>query len=252
MKLYLYGVIEGVHQQALEIKGIGGNPVFTVPCAEISAVVQECKEPYSAEDTQLMTEWILVHQAVIDLAWEKFETVIPFSFDTIIIAKDGRSAMENLQEWLVKESTSLQEKLKTLKGKAEYGVQISWDPQLVAPRIIKNDAEIQRLQEETCQKSPGTAYLLKQKLENLLRLRLEIAADVYFKECYQKIRASVEALQVGKTRKEEPPRQMLANFSCLASKVDIAKLGKELEKITQIEGLFVRFTGPWPPYSFVS
>jgi len=28
-------------------------------------------------------------------------------------------------------------------------------------------------------------------------------------------------------------------------------LGDELEKINNLKGFSVRFTGPWPPYSFV-
>jgi hypothetical protein len=32
----------------------------------------------------------------------------------------------------------------------------------------------------------------------------------------------------------------------------VKELGEELEKIEGKEGVEVRFTGPWPPYSFVS
>lgn len=234
------------------LKGIGGEAVFTVSTAGLSAVVQSCGEPFSSKDPKLISEWILTHQAVVDFAWERFATVLPFSFDTIVIEKDGKSARENLLAWLEKEAIALREKLARLEGKAEYGVQISWDPLRIAPRITQRDANFQLLEAKIQAAPPGTAYLLKQQLEALLKERLEIAADAYFKEFYQKIKECTEEVKVEKTKKEEAPRQMLANLSCLAPKESIARLGDQLDKIGKIDGFFVRFTGPWPPYSFVN
>lgn len=45
---------------------------------------------------------------------------------------------------------------------------------------------------------------------------------------------------------------MLLNLSCLVSKGKVDSLGEELEKINNMEGFSVRFTGPWSPYSFVA
>ena len=44
---------------------------------------------------------------------------------------------------------------------------------------------------------------------------------------------------------------MLMNLSCLLAREGSKKLGGELEKIDSREGYSVRFTGPWPAYSFV-
>lgn len=250
--LYLYCVAEGTEEEDLGIKGLGSAAVFTLSAEGLLAVLQECDKPFSSEDQRLVSEWILAHQAVIDLAWERFETVLPFSFDTIVVAKEGKSPSENLREWLARESSSLRANLEKLEGRAEFGVQISWDPTVVGPRITKNDEEIQALQREIQSKSPGTAYLMRQKLQDLLRQRLESGADAYFKEFFRRIRDCVEAALVEKVRKEEPPRQMIANLSCLTRKEDASRLGQELEKIGRVEGFFVRFTGPWPPYSFVT
>lgn len=250
--LYLYCVCAGSRDEPMEIKGLGGKPVFAVASGEVCAIVQECDSSFSTEDPKLMSEWVLVHQSVVDTAWEKFETIIPFGFGTVIVSKEGRTARENLIDCIAKEGEPLKGKLEKLKGKAEYGVQILWNPTIIAPRVTRNDTEVQRLEEEIRAKSSGTAYLLGQKLERLLSQRMEQAADVYFKEFFQKIRTSVEEIQVGKVKKEEPPRQMLANFSCLLPREDAPKLGERLDGIGQIDGFFVRFTGPWPPYSFVN
>jgi len=44
---------------------------------------------------------------------------------------------------------------------------------------------------------------------------------------------------------------LLLNLSCLLPRDQNEKLGEALEKIDGREGISVRYTGPWPPYSFV-
>lgn len=254
--LYLYCVAFpqatlSTKKENLGIKGIEGGDVFVFQTPTLHAVVQECEKSYESDDMKTVSQWVLVHQAVVDLAWEKFDTVVPFSFGTVIVAKEGKSAHENLIDWLEKEQENLKSKGDKLKGKAEYGIQISWDPNRVAPRIVKTDPEIQKLEKEMASKASGTAYLLGQKLEALVGKRMEQAADVYFHEIYQKIKQCVEDIRVEKVRKDEPPRRMLMNLSCLLPKGEASRLGEELDKIEKMEGFFVRFTGPWPPYSFV-
>ena len=248
--LYLYCVGEGDKVESLGLKGIRGTEVFVVGGSGLLAAVQQIDPSFSADDAKLVTEWILTHQAVVDSVWEKFDTIVPFGFGTVIVPKDGKTAEENLKEWLDREKDNLNEKMGRLRGKAEYGVQISWNPEIVAPRVTKHDSQITEIKASLQSKSGGTAYLLKQKLEELLRKRLETAADVYFKEFFQRLKGCVENIRVEKVRKEEPPRQMLMNLSCLMAKGESSMLGKELEKIGQVDGFFVRFTGPWPPYSF--
>jgi hypothetical protein len=93
--------------------------------------------------------------------------------------------------------------------------------------------------------------MYKQKLENLLKKELEKEADRYFKVFYEQIKRCVDQIKVEKTKKNEEDKQMLLNFSCLIFKGKSKTLGEELEKINHLKGFFVRFTGPWPPYSFV-
>jgi len=45
--------------------------------------------------------------------------------------------------------------------------------------------------------------------------------------------------------------QMLLNLSCLMDRGGAA-LGRVLDEIQRTEGVWARFTGPWPPYNFVS
>lgn len=250
---YLYCLAQGNQEESLDLKGIGGTPVKAVVHHGWVAVVQECEsKPFESTDQKVLADWLLIHQGVVDVALEKYETIIPFGFDAIIVPTPGKSAEDNLKEWLDKEAEGLKTKLLRLKGKAEFGVQVLWNPTMILPRLKEQDPEMQNLEKEILSKPEGVAYLLQKKLEELMHARLEKAADAYFKIFYKQIRECVEEVRVEKARKEEPPRQMILNLSCLQTKGETVALGVVLEKIGQIPGFDVRFTGPWPPYSFVN
>ena len=94
--------------------------------------------------------------------------------------------------------------------------------------------------------------MVRQKLEELLKNEMARMADQYFQEFYEKIKVYTDDLRVEKTKRaEDEGKQMLLNLSCLLPKDQSGKLGEALEEIDNREGFSVRFTGPWPPYSFV-
>ena len=138
-----------------------------------------------------------------------------------------------------------------MRGKAEYGVQIFWEPRTVARDIAARSEAIRKLEEEVRSKPKGTAYLLRQKAEGVLKREMETRARACFRDFYDRIRQHVCDIRLEKTRKAGEDKQMIANLSCLVHREKSSELGKELEAITGMEGFSVRFTGPWPPYSFV-
>ena len=250
---YLYCIAPGNQSINFGKIGIEGNEVYTIPYKDLCAVVHNCPTtPYQSEDDEVVKEWIRTHQNVVDMAWEQFGTILPSGFDTIIEpGEDGRPPEKALQDWLKKDYEHLEEKLKKFTGKAEYGVQISWDPKIMGHKIAQTNEEIKNLDEEIKSKPKGMAYMYKQKLENALKKEMEKEADRCFKELFERVRRCVDDVRVEKTKKAEEGKQMLMNLSCLADKDEPEELGEELEKISAMEGFFVRFTGPWPPYSFV-
>lgn len=249
---YLYCIVEGNEEITLGNIGIEGNEVYTIPYENLCAVVHNCPEkPYESEDTEKVKNWVITHQKVLDNAWQRFGTVLPFSFDTIVIGDEGADPKENMGKWMQKDYQNLKEKLNNVKGKAEYGVQILWDPEVMVERIAEDAPEIKSLKEQLKSKPPGTAYMYEQKIKNLLRREMEKCADEYFKDFYARIKKEVFDVCIGKVKKTEDNLQMLMNLSCLVVKEDVRKLGLILDEIEKEKGCVVRFTGPWPPYSFV-
>ena len=250
---YLYCIVEGSERVDLGSIGIEDSRVYAIPYKDLCAVVHNCfAEPYRSDDEEIVKHWVVAHQDVVDAAWERFGTVLPIGFDTIIRGSEGADPEENMRNWVREDYENLKAKLKKLRGKAEYGVQVFWDSKVMAQKLAEESVEIKKLNEEIKSKPKGLAYMYRQKLEGILKREMEDKADRYFKEFYEKIKPYVDDLRVEKTKKtEDKDKQMFMNLSCLLTKDGSRELGVELGKIDAMEGFSVRYIGPWPPYSFV-
>jgi len=249
---YLYCVAESGERVSLGKIGIEGNEVYTIPHKDICAVVHNCPaQPYQSDDREVVEAWVMTHQKIVDAAWEIWGTVLPLSFDTIIKGELGSGCERNMQDWLKLEYESLKNKIEKVRGKAEYGVQVFWHPKVIAQILAETSSEIQKLDEEIRIKTKGLAYMYRQRLENLIKRKMETKTDECFKDFYSRIRRHADDIRVEKTKKAEQGLQMIMNLSCLVNKDSYQELGEELDRINQREGFSVRFTGPWPPYSFV-
>jgi len=247
---YLYCIINGGEEMELGHIGIEDSCVYTVPMNDIGAVVHRCEaKPYKTEDKKKAAEWILTHQYVIDLATKEFSTVIPLTFDTIFRGND-----ETVKQWLRQEYGQLKTILERLEGKAEYGVQVFIEKDFFEKALEENE-EIQRLKKEIKNKPKGAAYLLQKKLEGRLEIERKALADKQAENLYDQIKNLVDDVKFESTKKEVPEKwkgkQMILNLACLAHKDKIQRLGNMLGEVNKREGFTVRFTGPWPPYSFV-
>jgi len=249
--LYLYCIAEGEKEVNFGKIGVEEEEVYTTSCDGLLAVVHDCQpEPYKSENEELVKKWVMAHQKMVDTAWERFGTVLPFGFDTIIRSEGNISSEESLKNWLKKDCQNLKEKLEKVRDKEEYGVQISWDPKIIAGQIIQTVPELKKLDEEIKTKSAGTAFMYEEKLKKLIREEMEKKADECFKDFYGRIRPKVNDIKIDKTKKAGEGKQMFANLSCLVNKDKVKELGEVLDEIEGTEAFFVRFTGPWPPYSF--
>ncbi len=256
--LYIYCIGLDSGTGPLGAIGLNDRPVYPIAHRGLRVVVHDCPpEPYRSDQRAKVEDWVLAHQRVLQEAWDRMGTILPFSFDTIVQATANTSARDSLIGWLDENHTHFLDQLERLRDKAEYGVQVFWDAQTIAAEVLAQDVELQKLQRELEQLSPGLAYLRRQKLDGALKDRLENWAKRSFQEFHRRIDGRVHQVRVDRLKKgggssETPGRQMLMNLSCLAQKDDTAGLGDVLEEIGRTPGLSVRFTGPWPPFSFVS
>ena len=249
---YVYCIAEAGEILSLGTTGIDGSEVYTIPAEGLCAIVHNCPaEPYSSDDKELVRRWVINHQAVVEAALSRFSTVLPMRFDTIIQDKDGIDAEDNVRRWLIDEGDELKKKLDRLREKEEYGVQVFWEPKTIATMLSGTSPEIVKLEEEIRSKPKGLAYMYRQRLEKLLKEEVEKEAERCFRDFYHRIKGCVAEVKVERT-KEVVDKQMLINLSCLVPRGRTGSLADELEKINSEDGFSVRFTGPWPPYSFAT
>jgi len=249
---YLYCIADGGRKEDFGKIGIESNRMYTIPYRDLCAVVHDCPSvPYESEDEEKVKSWIITHENVIETAWANFGTVLPFGFDRIISSTGDINAESNIMEWLIKDYEKLRQKLDRFKGKAEFGVQVFWYYKKIVEHLPEKNEEILKLRSDIQTKSGGLAYMYRQKLEILVKKQMELEAKNYFIDFYAQIEEIVNEIKVEKTKNSENGKQMLMNLSCLLDKDRNKILGEELDKIDKREEFFVRFTGPWPPYSFV-
>jgi hypothetical protein len=245
---YVYCVVLG-EVGDWELHGLDERPVRAICAAGLTALVHDCPAaPYQGDDERVKA-WVVAHSDVVDAAWERTGTVLPMSFDRIVRPADGLDADEQVARWLSAEGDGFRATLERLRGKVELGVQLLWEPRVIAEAVAGSDAEIQALQAEMAGKSKGAAYFSQQKIERALRQALTARAEEDYRVCFRQITALFPKVCVNELKKL-PDRQMILNVSVLAPRERVSELGAVLTGF-ESEGIEVRFTGPWPPYSFV-
>ncbi len=184
------------------------------------------------------------HQNIVDLAMHRYETVVPLKFNTIFKGGD-----EEVINWLNEEHDRLISLLETFKNKAEYSIKISIDDGVLG-ELVNKHPEVSALKEALENKPKGASYLLQKKLEQKTRVFREVEARAIAEEKFQKIKVFSDEVHQ-ETPSLEEKSQMILKISCLVNTENVKPLGKMLSTFIEKDGLTVKFTGPWPPYSFV-
>lgn len=249
--VYLYGIVKSSEPGNLGKIGINHEQVFLIPYRDICAVVHMCTtNPYITDDGDEAKSWIIAHQYVLDLVTAKYGTVIPITFDTIF--KGNENIVRN---WLQEKYEELGDMLQNLNGKAEYGVQIFLDKKHL-DKITDSEESIITQVKSLKGKPEGVVYLLKKRLEDSKKIHKDQLTQKISKNLLDEIKGLVKEMKIEQIRKTHQElwkdRVMILNASCLLQEEEVKPLGDLLSKINQKKGYKVRFTGPWPPYSFVN
>ncbi len=249
--IYLYGVAESRENTRFGPVGISDTEVYTIPSDGLLAIVQDClPEPYVSQDEEQVKHWLFTQQKVLDLAQERFGTVLPMGFNTIIHA-EGEQPVETVRHWLAGESTRLRQIFELVRGKNEYGIQVLVEDETLKRSLLNENQEFQKAKQEVESKPEGVRYMYRQRLEKVAQEAIEEAGERYFQEVYEVVSAISDDVLVGKLKKQEDSLHMIVNLTCLVAEENAEELGRVMGEINAREGFQVRFTGPWPPYSFM-
>ncbi|PCR91065.1 gas vesicle protein GvpL [Natrinema ejinorense] len=258
---YLYCIVRADEDADLETTGVDGEPVSVVVEDGIGAVVHPCDGIYDSADIATIRRWLVRHQTVVDESGQAFGTPIPFQFDTILRGDDDR-----VREWLREESDTLERALSGLAGHWEYRVEVVEVNPISDEALIERDDRLRELDEQIGDSQEGTAFLLEKQFEQRLtelraarresltadlerRLATE-AREVHALERSPSAKLSNDVAGSGSETDGADDGETLSRLTLLAHEDDEGAVGSILDDVAANEGLEVRFTGPWPPYTF--
>ncbi|MDJ1431719.1 gas vesicle protein GvpL [Halostagnicola sp. A-GB9-2] len=243
----------------LEKAGIDDEPVSVVAVDDIGVVCHDCDGIYDSGDLEQVKRWLVRHQTVVDAAGDRFGTPVPFQFDTIIRTDDA-----GVREWLRNEYDTLEPTLSELAGHWEYRIEVVETDPIEEERLIERDEQLADLRERIDDSGSGTAHLLeKQYDQRVKQLRadrresveadLRVRIDEHVREVHALERSPAATLEDGSEDSAEPSLdsgETLCRFTVLAHEDDESAVGSVLDDVASNPGFAVKFTGPWPPYTF--
>lgn len=251
---YLYCVVRTNDDGAatFDTEGIEDEPVRVVTAGDLGAAVHDCEALYDSDDPTTLKRWLLAHQRVADAAAEAFGTPLPVRFDTVLAGDD-----DDVRAWLRESADELRESLDELAGHREYRIDVSRDEDAVADRLAGEDARLRELRERSERVGEGASHLVDKQYEQ--RLTELVREDRNRLAGQLRERLAEHAAEVRRLGRNRRVRLLGAGaeegsgsirFAVLASVDEEDEIGAVLDEVAAEEGTEVRFSGPWPPYTF--
>ncbi len=233
------------------------NDLHFVHHKGLYAVVSKVKESEFSEDNLKYNpanlEWIkgkaIIHEKILE-GIMKSAGLVPFKFAALF------NDTADLKSYLDIAADELCDNIRKLRNKEEWGIKIYCDKKKLADSLIRTDEELLRTGKEVSSSSPGRAFILKKKNEELLNVtvneRMNTLSQCSFdilKE--QSLKAQINKLLPGEVTERND--DMILNSAFLVDKNKVASFintAHTLKEQYKDTGLFVDCTGPWPPYNF--
>lgn len=250
---YIYGIVPCDKTVILGGMGLQGKEVLTLPAGRLSAAVHWCDPmSYRGDDPKGIRKWVVAHQEVVDHLWRRFGSILPMHFGVIVTGDDRRDVIRNVLHWIGEREAQFLDVSERLRGRAEYGVQVFWEEDSLKEAVLIDDPEMIDKKRGIDGMSPGIAYLKGKGLESELKDKVALRIERESERIVADVRDEVADVSIEPCKVTQDGRIMIVNLSCLADDKQAGRLGNLLEEMDKRSGFSVRFTGPWPPYSFVN
>lgn len=238
---YVYAIIESDTPRSFGKIGIGGRAdvVHTVHYGGLAAVVSNT--PVMIHDPT--RENVMAHEEVNETVMKEF-TVIPMSFGTVFRTED------DVVEFLRHTSDALQDVLRKMKDKIEFGLKVNWDTETVLKEVERQREDIRLLKGEISSNRLTSTYFARMQLGRMVDQAMNEKSESYIREIYDHLRNEAIASRHNKPIGEK----MILNAAFLVERGKANQFQQKVQEIAQKYEGQLRFlcTGPWPPYNFVN
>ena len=234
---YVYCILEGNVKEELGNIGLFDSNVYTISHNYISAVVSKIP----LKEMQPNVDHIVAHQRVVE-ASRKIGTSLPIRFGIIVKTDDG------VKKLLVKSHKDFTAKISKLRHKDEFGIKIIIDNDKGRGKL-SNNSEIKKLKSGISNTSQGTAYFLKMKMDEAIKIEKLKQIDKMSGQIHRHLTELCDDSCLLKTDLS----QVILNAAYLVSKEDREEFNAAISKLKskyKDEGLVIHESGPWAPYSF--
>ena len=241
--VYVYCIIESSEPRTFGKIGIGGrsDEVFTVHYLDLAAVVS--RAPLIVYDPT--RENALTHEHVQEVVMNEHGfTPVPMSFGTLFKTDD------DTVEFLKDTYDALRDVLVKMKDKLEFGLKVNWDRDQVLREIEQQNEVIRRLKAEIETNTQSSTYFARMQLGRLVEQALVDRSESIVREIYDHLRDAAIASRSNKVIGDK----MIMNAAFLVGRDQAEHFDAKVHDIgKKFEGtLSFRYTGPWPPYNFVT
>lgn len=237
---YVYCIIRGATPRDFGEIGIGGGTrVYTVHHGELAAVVSDT--PVSVYDPT--RENVLTHEFVNETVMREF-TVIPMSFGTVFKSED------DVGQLLRTTYGAFMDVLEKVKDRIEFGVQVRWDRDSVVKSVERDNDEVRQLRDEIVRNSASPTYLARMRLNRLIESALDELSGRYVEAIQKELKCvSIASRSCGLIGD-----RMIMNTAFLVDRSCEMQFDETVRELSRRFELLLsfRYTGPWPPYNFVS
>ncbi|MGO8821058.1 MAG: GvpL/GvpF family gas vesicle protein [Desulfomonilaceae bacterium] len=258
LALYVFGFVpKGTLPGDLEIDGLEpDHKVIQEEFSDINAVVSTVPlSEFVGEEAELRLqdiEWVapraVNHQRAIEKMSE-FGPILPAQFGVLFSSRD------NLERFIRDNLSDISEFLSLTSDKNELGVKVYWENLQTKKRLMETEfaARLQQL----ASLSNGARYFKEKQLNSEIeknsteRLRSRL---VGISTVLSNISHSSRKRKIVIDDSTEEGRQIVANWAFLVEKArsdEFVSIVNDFNSNSSEDGISLRISGPWPPYSFV-
>jgi hypothetical protein len=206
------------------------------------------------EDLEWIKENAVVHARVVQEAMGKDHVLldlIPMKFGTIF--KDRA----RLEEVLEKDYLRIREVLERIRGKQEWSVKVYLkDRKKFEEKIKEKNGAIKEKAKEISSLPEGIAYFMEEALKEIISEEVDKELNFIIAHIYENInKHAVDVVRCKILGKELMGRiePMVLNAAYLLKEEKIEDFKNEVKELNdgiQEMGLYIEYSGPWPPYNF--
>jgi hypothetical protein len=259
--LYLYGIVaaESDAHRLIESGRVAGiepdQPLFPIEAGGLVAAVSRVSAVTFDEpslnalitDLPRLTPLAVRHEEAVRAMLGS--AMIPMAFGTVY------RSVESVQAMVRDRAGEFRRLLGWLSGREEWGIKIVADLAAVRRAAEAESATLRSLAEEEAAATPGRAYLLARRREQMLDAESSRLVEGMLTEIVHQLVRSSESMIQDDPGPPQPGMEQLVFKGALLVDSDradeLCAAAVELDRAHAARGLRIETSGPWAPYSFV-